>query len=495
MSYDPIYNCIFTGLIALILGSLLFSYLHSFGRIDLYHSMPITVKRLFGIRYLIGACSFFTACVIAVLISNDDINKVILTFLFFLTAYHVTIYAYTITGNPVVAICVSIIIFFYIDLWERIYELMCSYETVSSFFAEPMPEISVMDIYINESGEPFWLLLVKLMIWALITFLFCRNSYIKRPAEACTNLIAFYSSNLLLKLMIVVPVSLLMGKSAYDSFSGHKNTVQMVWMILTAIVTSVIIETLLSRKFKTAIKKWGSIIFALIIIFAFYAGFKYSATKYNEYVPSADRIESYAVYNPLDSYYYYNNIDFNEDGSVNDYISAPEYVKAHMFLADTEAIVKLAAKSVKTDYHDMASPLPLQVYYRLDDGRTKSRLIWVDMDAEQNRAYLNRIVGPAYYKSGIWQAFTSNIPKNANVSAVRYLDFSSDRYSDIGSDMDKANIIVKQWRSAMVLYDYDHVRYDVAVGEIEVVFDDGAYRWIMPVYDDMLSKIKGLRYN
>ncbi|MCR5509681.1 MAG: hypothetical protein K6F54_01805 [Lachnospiraceae bacterium] len=508
--------CIVTLVLAVFIGAYGFSYLHSMKRVDFYHSLPVTAEKRFRSIYL-STCSFYFMGIAAALIVSLIFGvpagdpgpamfarsgmALVLTVLFFLTILNITVYAFTLSGNTVIAILIDIVLIFYIDLWERVIELTCDFATHSTFFATKRPDISVIDIYLGAmyptirsdvslsvSAGFFVRACIKLFIWATITFVMCRRKYLRRPAESARSLVAFYSSHMLIKLMVVVPVALLMGNSTYDSFYEYRNVMQIISMILTAIVVSILVEILFSRSLSAAVRKWGSIIFALFVIFTIFGIMRGVEKKYNAYVPATGELESYAVFDPLDSYYYGFNLNFDEDGHVYDYLDAAEYVKENMILTDTEAILKLAGRSVEKDYHEMMSPLPLQVHYRLSNGTVRNRLIWVEMENVSNRKMLNRIVGPAYYKEGIWQAFTENVPEDANVTSIDYHDLMEDEYRHVGEGRESANKLISVWRDAMTMYDYDHVRYKEVAAEIEVHFDGGMYMWVLPLYEDMINE-------
>lgn len=502
-----------TGVIAVAIASYWFAYLHSTRRTDFYHSLPVTAVVRFRTFYTGCLLVYAGGLVISVLIScmfgipagemrielaARILMSSALTIFFFLTVMNITIYAFTLSGNILIGLLIDAVLLFYIDLWERVLELTWDFATYSTFFAVRKPDISLTDIYIGAiyptvrsdvslgvSASAFAGAAVKLVIWFFLTYRMCRSGYLNRPAEASRSLIAFYSSHLLIKLMIVVPVALLMGNSTYNSFYAYRDAVQIISMIITAIVVSMFLETIFSRSLKTALRKWGSIIVSLIVIFVTYGITRTVEDRYNSYVPKYDELESYAVFNPLDSYYYGFNLKYDEDGHVYDYLDPAGYVKEHMILPDEKAILTLAAKSQQTDYHDMSSPMPLQVYYRLTNGRQRSRLIWVDMEDDENRMMLNRIVGPAYYKSGVWQAFDRDVPDDANVSSVDYHDLRADKYIHMGQGSGTADQVLAVWRDDMVLYDYDHIRYDEVAAEIEIHFDGGLYMWVLPVYEDM----------
>ncbi len=502
-----------TGVFAVCIASYWFAYLHSEKRTDFYHSLPVSAIVRFRTFYtgclLVYACglalSIPLSLAFGVPLDSFDVRlfarlcmAAALTVFFFLTVMNITIYAFCLSGNIIIGLLIDAVLLFYIDLWERVIDLMCDFATHSAFFATRRPSVSLIDIYMETiyptvrsdvslgvSASAFGSAVVKLFIWFAVTYMMCRSRYLKRPAESSRSLIAFYSSHLLIKLMIVVPVALMMGNSTYDSFYAYRDVMQIVSMIVTAVVVSMFLEAVFSRSIRTALKSWGTIIVSLIVIFTAFGVIRGVEKKYNSYVPKYDDLESYAVFCPLDSYYYGFNLKYDEDGHVYDYIDASEYVKEHMILPDEKAILTLAAKSQQTDYHEMSSPLPLQVYYRLNKGAPRSRMIWIDMDDDENRGMLNRIVGPAYYKSGVWQAFDYDVPDEADVSSVDFHDLRADIYTHMGQGQGTAEQILETWREDMVRYDYDHIRYDEVAAEIEVHFDGGLYMWVLPVYEDM----------
>ena len=110
------------------------------------------------------------------------------------------------------------------------------------------------------------------------------------------------------------------------------------------------------------------------------------------------------------------------------------------------------------------------------------------MENVSNRKMLNRMIGPAYYKEGIWQAFLNDVPEDANVTSIDYHDLIGDEYKHVGEGRETADDLINVWRDAMTMYDYDHVRYKEVVAEIEVHFDGGMYMWVFPLYQDMINE-------
>lgn len=506
-----------TGACALILSAQGFSYLHSTPKVDMYHSLPVSMRDRFRTIYTGGLVFFFISLIIASLMGivagiffphdTDSaygviLLKLVLVLLYFLCIYNLTIFSFSITGNSIIAVFVDIILIVYVDLWQKVFDLSLHLDTYSPFFAARKPDISIIDLYFHNISDTGMLLTlpdvaygavlragVGLIIWFIVTFIAAKRTYVNRPSETSESLIAFYSSHLLIKLMIVVPVSLLMGESLYENFYHSKVAAQIIGMIVFAAITSIIVEFVFTSSMKAAVRSVGSIIFSIFVIFGVYASFRYIENRYDSYIPGADEVESFAIYCPLDCYYYNYNIVFDDEGEPLRYIDAAQFVKDNMILIDTDAILTLAEENEGTDYHDMRSPLPIQIYYRLKNGARVRRLIWVDMDYQPNRTYLNRLMGPAYYKGGIWQVFGKYELTNEKIYSVLYHDIKGNKYIELDGSRGNAIKLIKAWESAMVMYDYDHVRFHETVGELLICFGDGYYKWVLPVYEDMYYNI------
>ena len=114
---------IVTFLLAVFIGAYGFSYLHSMKRVDFYHSLPVTAEKRFRSIYL-NTCSFYFLGVIVALAVSLIFGvpaghpgpaafaragmALVLTVLFFLSILNFTVYAFTISGNTIIALLIDI---------------------------------------------------------------------------------------------------------------------------------------------------------------------------------------------------------------------------------------------------------------------------------------------------------------------------------------------------------------------------------------------------
>lgn len=496
--------------IAVVIGVQGFSYLFSRQKVDMYNSVPVSMKKRFGTIYINGIIIFIVGLTLSYLLTivlvmfrgvivGLPLGKLfllyILSIFLFLGAYNLTILAVMLTGNVFMSLVMSLTLIFYADIWVNTisqYRRMF-YTTLLTYYDKVSTGISVFAIFNYAAGvvgryysdftediTATGFALLKLIIWSAVAFILSYRNFCKRPAEAAGSSMAFYSSRLMVKLLISVPVTLWLARWMYNT-TEQSMPFMIGTLVLGTIVISLVTEIAFNLELKSAFRHWGTIIVSLLIVMCFFGIYKFDVFGYDNYVPKADKISSYAVINSTESYY---TDCINFDAYANDYINSDigpyRYAKENMFLTDTEAIVALAKKSqVILEDNRMCDDdvRCLEVLYRTNSGKEKARYIWVDLNDKENDAYLNRIVGPAYYKQGIWQALTMDIPTN-RVYEVYYqgiLGNNKLRKSEVEE-------IIDLWKLDMDEYDYSRVRYDKEIGYIWISFDNG-YSWSLPVYE------------
>lgn len=485
-----------------------FSYLFSRRKVDMYHSVPVSMKSRFTTIYINGIAIFVIPLLIsylicAVLIGTKGIFtaelivrilfKLLIDILFFMAVYNITILIVMITGNLFMATVLSLFFSYYVDIWISIISDYRGtfYKTLTTIFDEEKSGISPDKIYqflsyrnglnsVYQSGTvsvEMLIALAKLLPWIIIPFILAYSSYKRRPAEMAGNSMAFYSSRLLVKLLVSVPMGLTAG---YWVYSMSENSVPMMvaGIVIGATVSAMLAEIAFNMDFKACVKQWGIIIVALLICLGYFGVHYFDVFGYDKYIPNKDEVASFAIMNSGEMYYS-DAFDFEADRSdyQSYYIEPEHYVKDTMFLKDTEAILELAKKSMDILDDDDTEYTYFYIYYRLTNGKTCSRMIRVNLDDESNDQYLNRLIGPAFYKEGMWQALSVDAP----LDRVLYADMNT----MLGQERLKTNDvnhIIELWREDMSKYDYNLVRYQRETGYISITFDNYC-TWSLPVYE------------
>lgn len=501
LSY-PLYVSAVLAVIIAIQG---YSYLFSKRKVDMYYAVPVSMKRRFFTIYFNGiailAVPMLLGAAVTVgmsLIKGAQLDclygrffaMVLIILLFSIGIYDLSVLAVMLTGNLFMAVSMSALLIFYVDIIGLLIEDYAAdyWSTYLTVFDEESKGISPMgiagyasEIIGNASYDSAFFVktmlfaALKLLIWIVAAFIPAYINYRKRPAEAAGRSVVFYSNQLFIKLAAVVPGALFFGAWMNVISEGNKALV-IITLILSTVFIGMLLEIAFNMEFKSAFRHWGSIVTCLILTGFIFAIFRYDIFGYDRYVPETDEIESYAVLNS--NSYYTDVLDIDDNGQALDtYVDSTQYAKEHMKLTDTDAIVSLAQKGISTGEDNMENPLALSVYYRLKSGRDVSRTVWIDLSDESNDDLLNRIIGPAYYKEGIWQAMTMDVPDNLNVMNIYYSNSMSDWLLNI-TDADR---IIELWREDMSKYDYDRVRYDDEQGYITITMSNWL-TWTLPVY-------------
>jgi len=493
------YPGVISAALAIVIGLQGFSYLFSKRKVDMYHSVPVSMKKRFAVIYINGILAYVIPLLVSNLIaivmvlfrgiiSADLISRYFaglgVNLLIFLAVYHLSIFSVSLTGNLFMAIVIDGVLIFYANMWTGIITNYMAdfFKTKTTVFETKSYVFSISDLgksamydilRLGKGWDYFGTEVLKyatgLLIWATVGIVLAYYYYKKRPSEAAGSSIAFYASRIIIKLMIVVPATLMFARWIYY-FAEQSRTLMVISLVLATVIISMLIEILFNLDFISSIRHWGSIVVALILVGTIYVIFAMDLFGYDRYIPNTEDIESYAILNNYESYYS-DYIDFstyenNEFKASNEYIDCYKYAKDHMFNVDAEAIVELAKKAQSVKSEDMGYAIPLEVYYRLKNGKTRSRVVMVDVEDESNDDLLNRIIGPAHYKSGIWQAMEEDIPEPAMVREVKFYDGMASIYLP----MYEANHLISLWREDMSKYDYDRVRYDEEIGYISVTF-------------------------
>ena len=159
------------GVCAVMLAMQGFSYLHYPHKVDMYHSLPVTMRQRFGFTYLTGIIIFVIsmgAGIVSgifrgVVTQNNDHGfivsmtlRILLLVLFFLCVYHLCIYAFSLTGHPAVGLLVTGMMIIYVDLWQKVFNQSLHLVTKATFFAVESPDISIIDLYFHTAGILFY---------------------------------------------------------------------------------------------------------------------------------------------------------------------------------------------------------------------------------------------------------------------------------------------------------------------------------------------------
>lgn len=513
-------------LLAMLIGIQGYSYLYSRKKMDLYMSVPVDSKKRFWLIYSNGISYFAVPLLIgvtfAVLIAWSQnaltgailgkiLISVIYELIFFFAAYHTVLFAVMLTGNMMVTIVLTAVIFFSMEVVAILYESYCNlfFHTFTNYLTESylgygftiwyLNGIDLVEQYYTVAGtikailEPACYIAVGAII-LLIGSVIC---YKKRVAEAAGKAVAFRMGERIIKMAAVIGVGLAAASIMYQ-LSEYNEILMVVALLGCGTLTAMAMEVLFAYDVKAVFRHAFSSILGIIISCCIMAFFYFDLSGFDTYVPEADKIESYALL--IDDTVDYSDV-IKKDDSDNKYTyqDRSTYAKKNMFLTDAEAIVKLAQKSIaRTDVEsgeyqpekDDNDVYTCTVLYRLKSGREVSRRMYVDTEDETNISYLDRILSQDTYLSGLLQVMDeesrTEIPVNRIYYQVQYRTISTIPVTELEH-------IYSLWqKDAVSSYDYTMLMNQKEVGRISMELPHGAC-WYLPVYehyDNLLSYLK-----
>lgn len=372
------YSTIGVALAAVICGITSFCYLNSRSQVDLYHSMPITKKTLFTVRFFSGYILFLLPFTVNLLISGviamfqSGVNgfqwgslwKLFLVDnVYFLQIYLVVCLAVILTGNLLNNVIMSIAFLFgesfgraIIQLLQNMFFTNYSYFNTNQSSITPVHDLIIrmgvkeyeysIDIYqdfFGKSGHFYGLLLGVILLFVLTLFIYSR-----RASESAGKAIVFGKVEWLLKAYFTGLITFAGASFCQSVFVANS----VGWYVFGAsasfVLSHIILEILFRSDFRAAFQHmwhWG--VNLVIVILAFCA-FRFDWFSYDSYIPDRGKVESVAIsFDELDDQIDY--IKTVRHGISRDwiYVSADSYRLDNMEITDLSKVYELVEYAVK----------------------------------------------------------------------------------------------------------------------------------------------------
>lgn len=460
--------------VALLCGISGFAYLHSRTQLDTYHSLPVSRTQLFWSRYVSGILQFFFPFVIHTLIcagiaagrgafSMGTVpaltSYIGLELVIFVTAYAVAVLAVVLTGNIIVSILGTIILFAYstiIDLltsllFDRFFETYITYgNRIDLGLSEKIWCFSPMSMLLRlfsrpdnltmEAAKKFykydtsyvWVMIAAAVIYSLAAYILYR----KRASEAAGGSIAFRAAEPVIKTLIVIPfsffVAVFFGEISPDAASDS-------WFLFGLIfgfaLLCILLEIIFRLDIRGALMHKKQFLFNAACTALLFVVLRYDMTGYDTYVPADAQLQSCAVS-------IHQLMPLTQDAQVSEFgfhhLGAAEYCMANMELQGNPSVMELARKAAKEqltcryfDYYEgiEESPeyietvsrqehyRPIAFGYKLLNGKVIYREYNIDIANEDTLRLLADIFADYDYKLGSTPLF--NDSWNIAFDAVR----------------------------------------------------------------------------
>ncbi len=524
-----------------------FAYLHAKTQIDLYHSLPVSRSQLFWSKYISGILQFFLPFVIHTLIcagiaagrnafAIGTISSIAvyigLELLVFLLAYSVSVIAAELTGNMIIAILGTGVLFSYSAiitilvtiLFHRFFQSYAVYgRRLGIWISDGVWCFSPLSMILKLFSSPnnttmeeaeklykydvsyVWFFIMAVVVYSLAAYFIYR----KRASEAAGRAIAFGAAEPVIKAMVVIPCSYYI---AYFFSVISSDTVSDGWflfgLIFGFVVLCVLMEIIFRLDIRGAFLHKKQFVFNAVCVALLFIVLKYDVTGYDTYVPADAQIQSCAVsiqqLMPLAQ-----NVRVNEFGV--HYLNADEYRMANMEIQGNPSVMELARKAAKEqlafryfDYYEGIEESPEYIEtldrqenyrsiafgYKLLNGKTVYREYYIDIADADTIGLLSDIFGDHDYKIGATPLFNDNW-KITFESVYCKNNFQED---SIKLMPDMQSELIETYQQEYMQLTLDTVMHVVPLGTIEFIGEFNVfYSGEMYVYPQFTRTIALLR--
>ena len=532
-SSDTVFTILVCAL-AVLLAVQGFSWMDSKRKLDLYLSVPVSSRKRFAVIYLNGA-AIFAVCYLAMLlpalatcaVMGAVTGKALIytlvmylaNLLFFLSCYNLTLVAVMLTGNVLVSLLAAAVFFFYEYVARWLFDGMrssffvtyCDLSDVAgAAFTSPVVSWMLVDRsflnyisgyggrYLAEFGRTLGILAVQAVIYGLLAWALYR----KRRAEAAGNALAFDQVRTPVKLLLMIPLTLLSGMWFWQ-LADDSIPFAVLGMVIGLFFSHGLIQLLYEFDVRSILKAKWHLAAAGVVSAAVFAAFALDLTGYDAYIPQTGKIADVGVAFRSDSYGFgfYENL-FGRDM----YHEEPEkYMLKYMESEDEgtiEAVRTLAAdaaewektegRDAKRRYYSASDGMtPVSLRYTLTNGRRVYRTIWADV--EDSAKELDVIFSDADFQTARYQVCDPALLERSGELRISY----GNGLNRISYLADAAGLLEAYGRDISG-FSYSMMLDSLPVGSLSVVWspagkEEREYAWTCPVYEEFSETVDLLR--
>ena len=318
---------------AVVLAASGFAYLHSKNKTDFYHSLPIRREMLYAVTCLNGFLymavaylGFLTIAAVMIRVKGVpfDWGSLYLASVehlcFFALVYMTAILSMLLTGNLVVGLLGTGVLF----SWGPV---ICM--TISAYFLEYFTTFYGDDSFLlalSERTSPVaWYVKAcmssqpgRMALWAMLAaavlFLLGMLLYRRRPSEAAGHAMAFPITEPIIRFLIAVPSSLLLGAMFHLVMCEDGWTV--FGLVCGLLLVSCIIEIIYHFDFKSLFAHKRQLLVSAVFVGVVFAIFRFDLFGYDRYLPATEKLASGGIYcdllDPDATSQYHSTVEYTE---------------------------------------------------------------------------------------------------------------------------------------------------------------------------------------
>lgn len=381
---------------AVVLAASGFAYLHSKKKTDFYHSLPIRREMLYAVTCLNGFLYMAVAyigflTIAAVMIRAKgvpfDWGSLYLASVehlcFFALVYMTAIMAMLLTGNLVVGLLGTGVLF----SWGPV---ICM--TISAYFSEYFTTFYGDDSFLlalSERTSPVaWYveacmssqpgrMALGALIMAAVLFVLGMLLYRRRPSEAAGHAMAFPITEPIIRFLIVVPSSLLLGAMFHSMMYEDGWTV--FGLVCGLLLMSCIIEIIYHFDFRSLFAHKRQLLVSAVFVGVVFVIFRFDLFGYDRYLPATEKLASGGIYcdllDPEATSQYHSTVEYTEGWYGVTFDAMPSSTLAGKMQISDDQELELLHTIAAQGVHDAAEARDRFLrghgrYYEVEEGDT-----------------------------------------------------------------------------------------------------------------------------
>lgn len=316
-----------------LVGVILFSYLFSKKKVDLFHSIPVDRKHLFIANYVSGIIIYIIPLIICFIISlgiaipNHYMTGLVIKnmliaiasdIVHFLFMYSVTITSVMLSGNIIVALAGAGVFSLFYPIIESLMEYFYSYFFVTYlecnfikeslltkfYFLSPVISFSTIigrtkyyydDYYYNGNAFFTYAALLMPIVTTAVYVVIAYMLYMNRPSEAAGRALAFKKSQTFIRIPIVILGGFIGAWFMCSTINTYKTSWLFIGMVLGVTLSHCILEIIFNESFKSLFAHKLQFAICILLTAGIFSVFYFDLMGYDKAIPARDDIKSAAV--------------------------------------------------------------------------------------------------------------------------------------------------------------------------------------------------------
>lgn len=426
-----------------------FFYLYSKSKVDSYHSIPVKREKLFFTIYINGIFIYVIPYLINLLLyfiigaANGLLTGYAFTGAFeallinltgYLLVYSITIIAVMLTGNLIVGLMGTTVFLLYGPaiivlknaICETFFHTYYATEGVSDNIIYVSPIFAYVNLVTLAGKKGFGMFFIGVFIVAALAVVAGIFLYKLRPSEAAGKSMAFYQTQAVIKILIVIPVAIVGGLLFMSMSESNSFGWTIFGILFVGFLSHGIIEIIYNSDFKSIVANKLQLVICIVISLGIAGAAKEDIFQYDSYLPDKGKIESMGVsFDNLESNYEYYDFENEYPNSYQKYpyVYHTTYRLDHMNITDLSMVYPLVEYAIannvnRIDYSQIDNSInyiSFTVKYTLKNKKETYRNYTVKFDDALE--YINSLYADENYKNGVYQIFSMD--KNI-INSVSY---------------------------------------------------------------------------